>query len=37
MEDGETPEQTLIREMKEELNINVTVQELLKEYDNIDL
>lgn len=37
IEDGETPEQTLIREMKEELNINVTVQELLKEYDNIDL
>jgi 8-oxo-dGTP pyrophosphatase MutT (NUDIX family) len=37
VEDGETPEQTLIREIKEELSIDITISKLLKEYENTDL
>lgn len=37
VEQGETPVQTLIREIKEELSIDVTIQKLFKEYENTDL
>ena len=37
IENWETPEQALIREIKEELSIDITVRKLLEEYKNTDL
>jgi 8-oxo-dGTP pyrophosphatase MutT (NUDIX family) len=36
-EEGEHQKETLIREIKEELNIDITVWELFKEYENIEI